>query len=44
MQILLGVVDLSNMNVETPDKVAGRIRRALPFVNAENITSRPIAG
>jgi 5-methyltetrahydropteroyltriglutamate--homocysteine methyltransferase len=36
-QILLGVVDLSDMNVETPEKVAARIRRALPHTKAENI-------
>jgi len=36
-QILLGTVDLSDMTVETPEKVAARIRRALPFVAPENI-------
>ena len=36
-KILLGVVDLSDMNVETPETVAARIRRALPFVAAERI-------
>ena len=36
-QILLGVVDLSDMNVETPEAVAGRIRRALPHVDAARI-------
>jgi 5-methyltetrahydropteroyltriglutamate--homocysteine methyltransferase len=36
-QILLGVVDLSDMTVETPQKVADRIRRALPFVATEDI-------
>ena len=36
-QILLGVVDLSDMNVETPARVAERIRRALPYVRAEDI-------
>jgi 5-methyltetrahydropteroyltriglutamate--homocysteine methyltransferase len=36
-QILLGVIDLSDMSVETPEKVAARIRRALPFVPPENI-------
>jgi 5-methyltetrahydropteroyltriglutamate--homocysteine methyltransferase len=36
-QILLGVVDLSDMNIETPDAVAGRIRRALPHVDAARI-------
>ena len=36
-QILLGVIDLSNMNVERPETVAARIRRALPYVAPENI-------
>ena len=36
-QILLGVIDLSDMNVETPEAVAARIRRALPFVAPERI-------
>jgi 5-methyltetrahydropteroyltriglutamate--homocysteine methyltransferase len=36
-QILLGVIDLSDMNVETPEKVAARIRRALPFAPLDNI-------
>ena len=36
-QILLGVVDLSDMTVETAETVAARIRRALPFVAPERI-------
>jgi 5-methyltetrahydropteroyltriglutamate--homocysteine methyltransferase len=36
-QILLGAIDLSDMKVESADTVAARIRRALPFVAAENI-------
>jgi 5-methyltetrahydropteroyltriglutamate--homocysteine methyltransferase len=36
-EILLGVIDLSDMTVETPETVAGRIRRALPYVPARNI-------
>ena len=36
-QILLGVVDLSDMQVETAETVAGRIRRALPYVAPERI-------
>jgi 5-methyltetrahydropteroyltriglutamate--homocysteine methyltransferase len=36
-KILLGVIDLSDMNVETPETVAQRIRRALPYVEARNI-------
>ena len=36
-QILLGVIDLSDMTVEAPETVAARIRRALPYAPAENI-------
>ena len=36
-QILLGVVDLSDMTVESADTVAARIRRALPYVAPERI-------
>jgi 5-methyltetrahydropteroyltriglutamate--homocysteine methyltransferase len=35
--IMLGVIDLSDMDVESPATVAARIRRALPYVRAENI-------
>jgi len=35
--IMLGVIDLSDMNVETPAMVAARIRRALPFVDPKDI-------
>jgi 5-methyltetrahydropteroyltriglutamate--homocysteine methyltransferase len=36
-QILLGVIDLSDPNVESGETVAARIRRALPFIAPENI-------
>jgi 5-methyltetrahydropteroyltriglutamate--homocysteine methyltransferase len=36
-EILLGTIDLSDMNVEMPETVAARIRRALPFTSPENI-------
>jgi 5-methyltetrahydropteroyltriglutamate--homocysteine methyltransferase len=36
-QILLGTIDLSDMNVETPETVAERIRRALPFTAPEHL-------
>jgi 5-methyltetrahydropteroyltriglutamate--homocysteine methyltransferase len=36
-QILLGAIDLSDMKVESVETVAARIRRALPFVAAEDI-------
>jgi 5-methyltetrahydropteroyltriglutamate--homocysteine methyltransferase len=43
-QILLGVLDLSDMHIETPDTVAARIRRALPFVSADRIVVAPDCG
>jgi 5-methyltetrahydropteroyltriglutamate--homocysteine methyltransferase len=42
--IILGVLDLSDMTVETPDKVAARIRRALKHVPAERIVVAPDCG
>jgi 5-methyltetrahydropteroyltriglutamate--homocysteine methyltransferase len=35
--IMLGVIDLSDMQVESPAVVAGRIRRAFPFVPPKDI-------
>ena len=43
-KIILGVIDLSNMQVETPEEVAARIRRALPYARAENIIVAPDCG
>ena len=42
--IILGVIDLSDTNVETPEVVAERIRRALPHVPAEKIVVAPDCG
>jgi 5-methyltetrahydropteroyltriglutamate--homocysteine methyltransferase len=42
--IILGVLDLSDMAVETPQTVAARIRRALPHVPAERIVVAPDCG
>jgi 5-methyltetrahydropteroyltriglutamate--homocysteine methyltransferase len=42
--ILLGVLDLSDMTIETPEIVADRIRRALPHVPAERIVVAPDCG
>jgi 5-methyltetrahydropteroyltriglutamate--homocysteine methyltransferase len=42
--ILLGVLDLSDMIVETPETVATRIRRALPHVSPERIVVAPDCG
>jgi 5-methyltetrahydropteroyltriglutamate--homocysteine methyltransferase len=43
-EILLGVIDLSTSEVETPEIVAGRIRRALPHVPAERLIIAPDCG
>jgi 5-methyltetrahydropteroyltriglutamate--homocysteine methyltransferase len=42
--IILGVLDLADMSVETPEVVAGRARRALPYVEADRIVLAPDCG
>jgi 5-methyltetrahydropteroyltriglutamate--homocysteine methyltransferase len=42
--IILGVLDLGDQTVETPDVVAARIRRALPHVPAERLVIAPDCG
>jgi 5-methyltetrahydropteroyltriglutamate--homocysteine methyltransferase len=42
--IILGVIDLSSHQIETPDQVASRIRRALPYVNPEALIVAPDCG
>jgi 5-methyltetrahydropteroyltriglutamate--homocysteine methyltransferase len=42
--IILGVIDLSKSEVETPETVAARIRRALPYVSPERLVAAPDCG
>jgi len=42
--IILGTLDLSDMNIETPETVAARIRRALRYVPADRIVVAPDCG
>ncbi|HUA21553.1 MAG TPA: hypothetical protein VMB25_22570 [Bryobacteraceae bacterium] len=42
--IVLGVIDLSTNEVETPETVAARIRRALPYIPAERLIIAPDCG
>jgi 5-methyltetrahydropteroyltriglutamate--homocysteine methyltransferase len=42
--IMLGVLDLSDATPETPEVVAARIRRALPYVPAERLVIAPDCG
>jgi 5-methyltetrahydropteroyltriglutamate--homocysteine methyltransferase len=43
-QVMVGCLDLSDMNVETPDVIAARIRRALPYVPREQVILAPDCG
>ena len=43
-KIILGVLDLSDMQVESAQRVAERIRRALPYVRAEDLIIAPDCG
>jgi 5-methyltetrahydropteroyltriglutamate--homocysteine methyltransferase len=43
-KIILGVIDLGDHTVEAADVVAERIRRALPYVPAEDIIVAPDCG
>jgi 5-methyltetrahydropteroyltriglutamate--homocysteine methyltransferase len=42
--LLLGVLDLSTAEVESPETVAARVRRALPHVDAERLVLAPDCG
>ena len=42
--IIVGVIDLSDMSVETPQTVADRIRKALAYVPAERVVVAPDCG
>jgi 5-methyltetrahydropteroyltriglutamate--homocysteine methyltransferase len=43
-KVMIGVLDLSDMTVESAETVAGRIRRALPHIKAENVVVAPDCG
>jgi 5-methyltetrahydropteroyltriglutamate--homocysteine methyltransferase len=43
-KIIVGVIDLSKVEVESPETVAARIRRALEHVPAENVLVAPDCG
>jgi 5-methyltetrahydropteroyltriglutamate--homocysteine methyltransferase len=42
--IILGVLDLNDAAVETPEVIADRVRRALPYVPAERLVLAPDCG
>ena len=43
-KIMVGCLDLSDMTVETPEVIAARVRRALPYVSAQNVVLAPDCG
>lgn len=43
-QVLVGCLDLNDMDVETPEVVAGRIRRALEHIAPEQVVLAPDCG
>jgi 5-methyltetrahydropteroyltriglutamate--homocysteine methyltransferase len=43
-KIMVGSIDLNDMTVETPETVVARIKRALPYVKAENVIIAPDCG
>jgi 5-methyltetrahydropteroyltriglutamate--homocysteine methyltransferase len=43
-RIILGVIDLEDLAVESPETVAGRIRRALPHKHPEELIAAPDCG
>ena len=43
-KILLGVLDLNDLTIETPEQIAAHIRRGLKYVAAENLIPAPDCG
>jgi 5-methyltetrahydropteroyltriglutamate--homocysteine methyltransferase len=43
-QVLVGCIDLSDTNVETPEVIANRIRKALKHIKPEQVILAPDCG
>jgi 5-methyltetrahydropteroyltriglutamate--homocysteine methyltransferase len=43
-KIMVGCIDLSDMNVETPETIVARVKRALPHMKKENVILAPDCG
>jgi 5-methyltetrahydropteroyltriglutamate--homocysteine methyltransferase len=41
---LLGVIDLSTTDVETPEMIVDRVNRALPYIDKERVVLAPDCG
>jgi len=43
-KIMVGCIDLSNLNIETPEVIVDRVKRALPYMKKENVVLAPDCG
>ena len=43
-KIMVGVINLDDMAIETPEQVAARAKRALPYIEKENVILAPDCG
>jgi 5-methyltetrahydropteroyltriglutamate--homocysteine methyltransferase len=43
-KIMVGVINLDDMAIETPEQVAARAKRALPYIQKENVILAPDCG
>lgn len=41
---MLGVIDLSTTDVETPEMIVDRVNRALPYIDKERVVLAPDCG
>jgi 5-methyltetrahydropteroyltriglutamate--homocysteine methyltransferase len=42
--VMVGCIDLSDMAIESPETIAARVRRALPYVAKERVILAPDCG
>lgn len=43
-KIMLGCLDLADLNVESPETIVARVKRALPYMNKEDVILAPDCG
>ena len=43
-KIMVGCIDLSDLTVERPETIVERVKRALPYVEKENVILAPDCG
>ena len=43
-KIMVGCIDLSDMSIESPETIVARVKRALPYVQKENVMLAPDCG